>query len=341
MIKILPLNIDPIIKTYTYNAFYIGILEAENIDITNLLLHEFLHIFYYKRDGKGHLDFTGSGFVEPRRFHMIKLEKSNTSYISKIKQEILRNHYLMVSLNEKYITNKQIHCEWDHCHDWLIYGYNDDKKTFLCCGYIGNEYQNHIYNSIEIPYKEIDAAMLNIKNFDRRKSLKLTNHITFINNEWKEKNLSNKQIQKEILSYYYPCKLHYHHRLFINDDFDGMQKFIQMFYKEHVLFCQQNTQEKDWIHLQDFRTIYEHKKVIQIAIKKFTSDEQLLKLQEEVVKAAYTNLLLAFRYNLHPQKKYSLKLYRSLLSVEKQQRTIIQQLFNTALPDFRNKKKFL
>lgn len=50
--KILLLNTDSFIKTYPYNAFYLGILEANGFDISDILINEFfnLHCYYYKKD---------------------------------------------------------------------------------------------------------------------------------------------------------------------------------------------------------------------------------------------------------------------------------------------------
>lgn len=55
--KILLLNTDSFIKTYPYNAFYLGILEANGFDISDILINEFfnLHCYYYKKDW--HIDF--------------------------------------------------------------------------------------------------------------------------------------------------------------------------------------------------------------------------------------------------------------------------------------------
>lgn len=61
---ILPYDPDPFIKTYPYLSFYLGILSGNQIEIQNLLINEFMHIFFFR----GRLDFTASGYFERRRF---------------------------------------------------------------------------------------------------------------------------------------------------------------------------------------------------------------------------------------------------------------------------------
>ena len=44
---ILPYDPDPFIKTYPYLSFYLGILSGNQIEIQNLLINEFMHIFFF------------------------------------------------------------------------------------------------------------------------------------------------------------------------------------------------------------------------------------------------------------------------------------------------------
>lgn len=102
--KVLPLNTDPFIKTYPYNAFYLGILETNGFDISDILINEFfnLHCYYYKKNW--HIDFCGSGFIEKNRFiakYDIKLETVSIDQIN-------NNFYLMLKLNERHLGISEI-----------------------------------------------------------------------------------------------------------------------------------------------------------------------------------------------------------------------------------------
>jgi len=45
--KILPYKIPKMMLTYPYNAFYFGILEANNVDYTDVILNDFLELYYF------------------------------------------------------------------------------------------------------------------------------------------------------------------------------------------------------------------------------------------------------------------------------------------------------
>ena len=66
--KILPLNTEPFTKTYPFNAFYLGVLEANGYEINEILLREFMNVHCYYYNKKWHIDFCGSGHIEKNRF---------------------------------------------------------------------------------------------------------------------------------------------------------------------------------------------------------------------------------------------------------------------------------
>lgn len=109
--KILPYKIPKMMLTYPYNAFYFGILEANNIDFRN------------------------SGMFEFNRFKSIEFPETN-NIIETIKDHIDNGYYAILMLNQKYFQNESVHATWDYCHDWLIYGYDDLTNEFYCCRYI-------------------------------------------------------------------------------------------------------------------------------------------------------------------------------------------------------------
>lgn len=47
--KILPYKIPKMMLTYPYNAFYFGILEANNIDYTDIILNDFFRIILLQK----------------------------------------------------------------------------------------------------------------------------------------------------------------------------------------------------------------------------------------------------------------------------------------------------
>ena len=64
--KILPYKIPKMMLTYPYNAFYFGILEANNIDYTDIILNDFLELYYFKKS-------TSFFYIIKNRFKILKL----------------------------------------------------------------------------------------------------------------------------------------------------------------------------------------------------------------------------------------------------------------------------
>lgn len=320
--KILPLNTEPLIKTYPYNAFYLGILEANGFDISDILINEFFNLHYYSYKG-GHIDFCGSGYVEKHRFITKYDIKLKTISIGQIKNKIDNNFYLMVNLNEKYLGIPEIQWDWDRCHDWLVYGYDDFMNEFYCCGYINKKGIGEYYGTIKIKYDNLIVSIKKVpKSFTRFRPRKLQNHSLIINPTYSEKYISNEQLLRKLKQFYNPKLVLFHHRLFLHNNANGINLFIKSFEKEHVTFYKNN----DKIYLQEIRNLYEHKKVISLILKRLNCSDNLIEQQNNLVKEAYTNLLMCVKYNYKPQKKSSIRIYNKLINIEKRQQHIIQSV---------------
>lgn len=340
--KLLPIDINPFIKTYPYNGFYLGILSAHDIDITDLLLNDFTHVFYYKNHKKGHLDFTGSGYVEQRRFNMGKLNilnKSEDDIINILIEYIISDHYIMVNLNEKYILNETINQNFDYCHDWMVCGYDNFINAFICVGYVGPIISERVFNKFEIPYNEFVLAFKNVSpSFIHFKPLKLRNHIVSINWEWIEPKNTIARVRKRFLKRYRPYKIFLYNKLVTYIDTDAMKAFINSFYDEHLKIYEiVETEINDRIFLQDFRTIYEQKKIVQLYVGKITQDNELIYSYDKVVKEAYSNLLLCLKYNMKPKKELAIRIYNLMIKIENEEYKIVEKMLNIHLNYIKNK----
>lgn len=327
--KILPLNTDPFIKTYPYNAFYLGILEANGFDISDILINEFfnLHCYYYKKDW--HIDFWGSGFVEKNRFitkYDIKLKTIN---INQIKNKINNNFYLMVNLNERHLGISEIQWDWDRCHDWLIYGYDDLANEFYCCGYIVKKGIGEYYGTIKVKYNNLITSIKKVpKSFTRFKPHKLKNHFLKINYSYKEKKISELELIKKLKYFYNPQKIEIHHYPYILNDIIGVNYFINLFQKKHLPTHLNSKISNNRIYLQDIRNLYEHKKVIMVILDKMNCRIEDTKKQDQIIKDAYTNLLLCAKYNHNPKLETFNNICDRLIENEERQKELIFNLIN-------------
>ncbi len=323
--KILPLNTDPFIKTYPYNAFYLGILEANGFDISDILINEFfnLHCYYYKKDW--HIDFCGSGYVEKHRFITNYDIKLKTISIDQIKNKINNNFYLMVNLNERHLGVSEIQWNWDRYHDWLIYGYDDLSNEFYCCGYINKKGIGEYYGTIKVKYDNLIKSIKKVpKSFTRFRPRKLQNHSLKINYSYKEKITSNKELIKKLKYFYNPHKIQLNHVPYILNDIDGINYFIKKFQKKH--FDTASTENNIKIYLQDIRNLYEHKKVIKLVLERIGCCQDIIEEQNQLVKDSYSNLLLCAKYNIKLQNNTLQKINYNFKKIENQQKNILKKV---------------
>lgn len=322
--KLLPLNTDPFIKTYPYNAFYLGILEANGFNISDILMNEFLnlHCYYYRKNW--HIDFCGSGYVEKHRFitnYDIKLR--NVS-IDQIRNKIDNNFYLMVNLNEKYLGISDIQWDWDRCHDWLIYGYDDLTNDFYCCGYIVKKGIGEYYGAIKVKYNNLITSIKKVpKSFTRFKPHKLKNHSLSINYLYKEKTLSKYDLIKKLNFFYNPPKIRIHHYPYILNDIDGINFFIKINQKKCFNLTSTKKNINNKVYLQDIRNLYEHKKVVKLIFEQLDCHQEIINEQNHLIENAYSNLLFCAKYNIKAQKEPIEQIYNRVNDIEKKQRKII------------------
>ncbi len=325
--KVLPLNTDPFIKTYPYNAFYLGILEANGFDISETLINEFFHLHYYSYKG-GHIDFCGSGYVEKHRFitkHNIKLK---TVSIGQIKNKIDNNFYLMVNLNEKYLGISEIQWDRDRCHDWLVYGYDDFMNEFYCCGYINKKGIGEYYGTIKVKYYNLIASIKKVpKSFTRFRPRKLQNHSLKINPTYSEKYISNKKLLKRLKQFYNPKLVSFHHRLFVHNDANGINLYIKSFKREHInIYDNNESPSNDKLYLQEIRNLYEHKKIIKLVLERIGCCQDIIEEQNQLVNKAYNNLIFCAKYNVKPQQILINRIYNKMIYIEKKQQVIINKV---------------
>lgn len=323
--KILPLNTDPLIKTYPYNAFYLGILEANGFDISDILINEFFNLHYYSYKG-GHIDFCGSGYVEKHRFitkHDIKLK---TVSIGQIKNKIDNNFYLMVNLNEKYLGISEIQWDRDRCHDWLVYGYDDFMNEFYCCGYINKKGIGEYYGTIKIKYDNLIVSIKKVpKSFTRFRPRKLQNHSLIINPTYSEKLISNEKLIRKLKQFYNPKLISFHHRLFIHTDANAIDLFIKSFEREHINVYDGKVSNNDKIYLQEIRNLYEHKKIVKLILERIGCCQDIIEKQNQLVKASYNNLLLCAKYNIKPQQISIKYIYNKMIDIVSEQEILISE----------------
>lgn len=77
------------------------------------------------------------------------------NFIFVLKNYLCRGLYIRGNYNEKYISSKDAYGKYDYVHDYLIYGFDDEKNSFYSVGYTHNK----VYEEFHIPYEEFQNSI--------------------------------------------------------------------------------------------------------------------------------------------------------------------------------------
>jgi hypothetical protein len=79
---------------------------------------------------------------------MLNIDKNR--FLNWIKGFITKGYYIWGTYNERYISAKSFYQTGDFLHDYLLYGYDEDKKVFCSAGYTSRG----VYEEFEISFDE-------------------------------------------------------------------------------------------------------------------------------------------------------------------------------------------
>ena len=140
MIK-LPIELDPILKTYQNTALPFSALMAQNTNAVVFAINNFSHL-YCDNDSLTKFNFYYPWF---RYWDIIDvhsiirsdyIENLKISIIDYIKDSINNGGYVYTTVNEYYVPHRKAHMKYNYEHDILVHGYDD--QHFYILGYDEN-----------------------------------------------------------------------------------------------------------------------------------------------------------------------------------------------------------
>lgn len=322
------INCNTNFKTYPYNAYYIGALEANNIDISDMLINDYFDIYCYNKHGNIKLDFRNSGKLMLNRFKLNYFNIDNITVDSLFKY-IEQGYLIFVLLNEKYISNSEIHSKHDYNHDWLIYGFDNQRKNFLCLGFTGNS-RIRVYKSILLNSDEVFNAMKHVsKSYLKTHDKSFRNHTFSINPYWTEYKCTQFELLEKLNIFFHGKKMLKHDFLKnIKANKHAINRFLTYFYKQYV-----KKNKPGWLYIENFSILYEHKLVLFELLKKLEINNKDYMLIEDIIKQQHFCLSLSVKFNITKNKKICSKIYSILCQIEKNTVNLIDEILE------QNKKK--
>lgn len=153
MEKILPFNSNSPIKTYSYFADYLGVLLANNYRIDNVLEQHFLFMNYIPFTGQVNFQFKKS---LKSRFEYEKFDVGTIDALPFVKNNIINNKYVVILLDDNFLNVNSKHKIG--VHNWLIYGFSDEKERIYIAGYVFNN-NCGTYTETSISYTELISSV--------------------------------------------------------------------------------------------------------------------------------------------------------------------------------------
>lgn len=312
MKKILPIDINPIIKTYGAVGSYLGILNASGFNTNGILLNHYIDLFYAKKS----VGFTELDYIRNKKFERRDFLFSESNIISKVKSEINNNHYVLLILNELFVDNSKIHRDYSYCHDWLVYGYDDERSVFKVVGYYGSDKLPRVYGTVDITYTDLRNGAFNaLKEKHIYKNTSLDNNVLWIKKTNIEEQVNLQILKNKLRRYLRGQILLYNKQPFI---FAGTN-VINMLIRYH-----KRKANNIYFDVRNYRFCLENKKVILLALKSYSDDFDLIQKYEcAVVNCMEKVLLLSVKYIIKPDYRINDRVVELLVSAQKTEKDVL------------------
>lgn len=160
----------PTITTYTQHAHLLAILENEPRAKT-WIYSNYIQIYANKElNTNSWADFYFPMPYEIRPFELCKwleVQKNSEEYVTKNYDNIVKyvtdmlkeNYYVHMMVNYRYLSRSRFSkSNEDRRHDILIYGYDDEIRTFYCADFM---FETSKYTFSECTFDELNAAYNN------------------------------------------------------------------------------------------------------------------------------------------------------------------------------------
>ena len=254
--KILPINITPLLKTYQNTALPLAAVSCgtHEEDIVKYCINHFIQLRYHRN--RKMLDFWHSRYSD---WYCIEVQNTlrndffnicNLSILEIIKNAIDQNLYVYTIVNEFYIPERNRYQKEYYPHDILIYGYNED-------GVIALGYNDRLVLSpVTVPYSMFIEAVQSVQ------------HLFFIDfftyASYNAYTINMKQIECYLKDYIYSENSDYKYKFMNTDSICsyGINAIFEMFHHEKTEF-----ESNGNLDFRNFDCYYEHKRMMQLRIQ--------------------------------------------------------------------------
>lgn len=316
MKHILPFEVDVPSITYHNKAFPLGVIKANIPQFDIWICNKLINCVYESCKNACNLydediwDLKNN-LIIPQSFHIIPeiFQCPSFDIISIAKDMINHGYYIYGLYNELYIQGKSAYHNYDFVHDYLIYGYDDDIKSFKSVGYL----KNQKYKRYNINYDDFHNSL---KHFCFSR---LSIHFHKINFNFQPQiniSLITNAINDYLLSQQNSSNIK-------TDDIYGINVW-------HKLAEQILTTSNSALDIRSFRAFVEHKAIMHLRFKILSSDYVSTELSEAYYTQVYTETEMVYnlslKYNITHDENLLLKINTYIQKICQAEQKILEKI---------------
>lgn len=172
---ILPFTVDVEMKAYHNKAFPLGVMKANMPDYEIWLCNKLINCMHRL---SGSFDVCNrdlwsedDGLIITQVLHLYPKTFKKIDIISLNKDMLENGAYITGDYNEFFIEGKKAYKKYDYSHDYIIYGYDDEKEIFKSAAFMDNggynlfdiKYQNYYESIVE---NKVNQMYLEYRQFN-------------------------------------------------------------------------------------------------------------------------------------------------------------------------------
>lgn len=304
MKRILPIDINPIIKSYPYFADYLCVLQAKEYDISGILFNNFLTLYYTPFSGK----------MGMRKFYYMKslfqvqaFQFPMESPIEVMVDAINNGKYISVVLDEVSFDSDEEMQKKRYYHDCMIYGYNEEKQAFNAISYF-----NGIFTPFAISFTQFLRSIPNKGEKTGYEKDIINNHFFWIDDNFLPEKIDLSIVRRELSKYLYGIP-----PFFFNCNV--YKRYCQYLKRKYLIG------DSHIVDLKNFSAVYEHKYIVYNLMKCLSNDHMLIEEFHKIYMLSHVLLMKAVKFNIKNSKENIDKIIIDLLKIDKEERVLLMR----------------
>ncbi len=299
--KILPIFDTPELREIHTSAYMLSMLHTCKNFSEKWILKNCINIYYANKfDEVLTYSYSAIWFLKYFKSH-INLFCPHEKVVDLIKHEIDREFYLIICVNEFYIPNRMAFGKNYFGHDILIYGYDDEKRTFNTIAYNSSGK----YQTAAIPFDLIKKAFLSHREHSYKfYALKPKQNYSF-------GKIKKSYLIKSIQNFLNPKKS--------NKGINALYTLLSG--------VENKIKQNDSLDLRSFRTVKERANALCLFCDYLDLSEDLIKMLKSHCISTGLLFNIAIKYNITQDLKTAEKLLEKLTKIIDEEIIIFRSLY--------------